>query len=85
MAHWIVMRRDAEGDVHKVAGLWEADNEQDAIAQMLRKSGDADSGNWFAEPADKREDMMNWHLDKESIGRPESSDKIDEREGHEPP
>lgn len=85
MAHWIVMRRDAEGDVHKVAGIWEADTGQQAIARMLRESDEPDAGGWFAEKADKREDMMNWNLDKESIGRPESSDRIDEKEGHEPP
>lgn len=84
MAQWIVVRRDSDRDVHRVAGLWEADTEKQAVAQMLRKTGEADSGNWFAELATEREDMMNWHLDKESIGKPESSDEIDEKEQHEP-
>ena len=74
MPHWIVMRRDAEGDVHRVDGLWEADSAAAAIAQMLKESGKPDDGQWEAEQPDEREDMMNWQLDAESKGKPKSSD-----------
>jgi hypothetical protein len=74
MPHWIVMRRDADGDVHRVDGLWEADSAGAAIAQMLTKTGRADDGNWDAEESGEREDLMNWQLDKESKGRPKSTD-----------
>ena len=77
MPHWIVMRRDADGDVHRVDGLWEADSAKAAVAQMLAKSGKADDGNWDAEAADEREDLMNWQLDKDSKGKPKSSEEID--------
>ena len=78
MPHWIVMRRDADGDVHRVHGLWEADSAEAAISQMLTKTGKADDGHWSAEAADEREDLMNWQLDRESKGKPKSIDEMDQ-------
>ncbi len=77
MPHWIVMRRDREGDIHRVDGLWEADSAEAAIAQMLAKTGKRDDGQWEAEQPHKREDMMNWQLDKESKGKPLSTEEMD--------
>lgn len=77
MPHWIVMRRDADGDVHRVDGLWEAENAEAAIAQMLARTGKTDDGNWNAEESGEREDLMNWQLAKDSKGNPKSSDEVD--------
>jgi hypothetical protein len=77
MPHWIVMRRDTDGDVHRVDGLWEAESAEAAVARMLAKTGKTDDGNWDAEAADEREDLMNWQLDKESKGKPKPSEEID--------
>lgn len=73
MPHWIIMHRDAEGDVHRLDGLWEADSAEAAISQMLAQTGKSDDGSWHAEQPHEREDMMNWQLDQESKGKPEST------------
>jgi hypothetical protein len=75
MPHWIVMRRDGEGDIHRVDGLWEAASGKEAIAQMLAKTGKTDDGHWEAQEPQDREDMMNWQLTKDSKGRPKSTDE----------
>lgn len=70
MPHWIIVHRDAEGDIQRVDGLWEADTAEAAIAAVLAKTGREDNGRWQAEAADKRADIMNWHLEQDSKGRP---------------
>ncbi|MHB1303068.1 MAG: hypothetical protein ACYCZB_06290 [Acidiphilium sp.] len=73
MGHWIVLRRDESGEVHRVHGVWEAETAEDAIRQKLAADGSQDDGYWEAQPADEREDLLQWHLDRDSKGRPKRS------------
>lgn len=73
MPQWIVLRRDDDGVVEHVDGLWDAETGVAAIERMCAERDRTDDGRWKAElPADQ-EHIMNWALDAESRGKPKPS------------
>lgn len=73
MPNWIVLRRDADGAVAHVDGLWEADDAAGAVARMCAERGKTDDGQWHAQRPGDQSHVMNWALDKESRGKPNQS------------
>ncbi|GBQ11717.1 hypothetical protein [Acidiphilium acidophilum] len=71
MPNWIVLRRDDDGVISKVDGLWAADDAQSAITRMCAETGKNDDGRWEAELPEDQEHVMNWALEAESRGLPE--------------
>lgn len=73
MPNWIVLRRDSEGAVERVDGMWEADSEAGAIARMCAERNRTDDGGWQAQKPEDQSHVMNWALDQESRGKPKGS------------
>jgi hypothetical protein len=73
MAQFIVFRRDQNGTIERVDGLWDADDAAAAIRRMCAERGRADDGRWEAEPPEDQEHIMTWALDQEKRGRPKPS------------
>jgi len=48
MNRYYITARDENGERHQLAGTWEAETPEAAIAAMLRESGAEDDGQWEA-------------------------------------
>jgi hypothetical protein len=73
MPPWIVFRRDAEGVIERLGGLWDAPDAQAAIQRMCNERDRTDDGHWLAERPEDQAHIMNWALDEEKKGRPKRS------------
>jgi hypothetical protein len=85
MPNWIVLRRDDDGVISKVDGLWNADDAEGAVARMCAAKGKTDDGRWEAELPEDQEHVMNWALEAESRGLPkhrEAADETSSKEDH---
>ena len=83
MHNWIVLRRDDDGVISKVDGLWEAEDAQGAVARMCASKGKTDDGRWEAELPEDQEHVMNWALEAESRGLPKHRDTADDASSRE--
>lgn len=70
MPPWIVFRRDTDGVIERVGGLWDAPDAGSAIKRMCDERDRTDDGHWLAERPDDQSHIINWALDEEKKARP---------------